>query len=276
MTAASELLPIGRFARACRLSIKALRHYDELGLLRPARVDASNYRYYRRSQARDAIAISLLRSLGVPLATIKAILAERTPADVAASLGGERTRIERELARSRRALCCVERMIRDGDVMPHTVSLRDEPGCRLLVVEATTLPELHVEVGYDLFARLRALLTTLQLPLAEPVTCLLPEPPDDDSMILQMGTPIAADIIIDADILRRHDAAIVELPAAPFAFVTHRGPYEELGIAQHAVTAWTHAHGRPPAGAMREIYRNDPKQVADADILTEVGIPLVP
>lgn len=275
MTAASELLPIGRFARACRLSIKALRHYDELGLLRPARVDASNYRYYRRSQARDAIAISLLRSLGVPLATIKQILAN-TPTDLAATLAAERTRIERELARSRRALFCVERMIRDGDVMPHTVTLRDEPACRLLIVEQTTLPELHVEVGYDLFTRLRALLHTLQLPLAEPITCLLPEPPDDDTMILQMGTPLAADTTIDPDLLHRHHAAIVELPAGPFAFVTHRGPYEALGIAQHAVSAWTHAHGRTPAGAMREIYLNDPKQVADAEILTEVGIPLLP
>ena len=41
-----DLLPIGRFARATRLSVKALRHYDELGLLRPAFVDpSSGYRY---------------------------------------------------------------------------------------------------------------------------------------------------------------------------------------------------------------------------------------
>jgi DNA-binding transcriptional MerR regulator len=37
-----QLLPIGRFARLCRLSIKQLRHYDELGLLRPARIDPSS------------------------------------------------------------------------------------------------------------------------------------------------------------------------------------------------------------------------------------------
>ncbi|MDQ1012426.1 DNA-binding transcriptional MerR regulator [Streptomyces sp. V4I23] len=41
------LLTIGRFARLCRLSVKQLRHYDEMGLLAPARVDAgSGYRYY--------------------------------------------------------------------------------------------------------------------------------------------------------------------------------------------------------------------------------------
>jgi DNA-binding transcriptional MerR regulator len=87
---ARELLSIGRFARACRLSIKALRHYDELGLLRPARVDASGYRYYERSQARAAIAISLLRTLDVPLPAITEILASSiVHVDLAHRSGGD-------------------------------------------------------------------------------------------------------------------------------------------------------------------------------------------
>jgi MerR family regulatory protein len=54
-----DLMPIGRFSRACRLSIKALRHYDELGLLRPAFIDPrSAYRYYGREQAPTAIAMA--------------------------------------------------------------------------------------------------------------------------------------------------------------------------------------------------------------------------
>ncbi|GAA3164637.1 hypothetical protein GCM10020001_106890 [Nonomuraea salmonea] len=66
-----ELLPIGRFARLARLSVKQLRRYDELGLLRPAHVDeATGYRYYRAAQARQALSIGLLRSLDVPLAVV--------------------------------------------------------------------------------------------------------------------------------------------------------------------------------------------------------------
>ncbi|GII81421.1 hypothetical protein Sru01_64030 [Sphaerisporangium rufum] len=50
-----ELLTIGRFARLCRLSVKRLRHYDELGLLAPVHVDAgSGYRYYAAGQVGPA------------------------------------------------------------------------------------------------------------------------------------------------------------------------------------------------------------------------------
>ena len=62
------LLPIGRFAQATGLTVKALRHYAELGVLRPAHVDAgSGYRYYALAQLRTAAAIARLRALEVPL-----------------------------------------------------------------------------------------------------------------------------------------------------------------------------------------------------------------
>lgn len=70
-----ELLSIGEFAATTRLSIKALRHYDEHGLLTPAHVDpASGYRYYRRNQRNRAILIGDLRRVDVPLALIARIL----------------------------------------------------------------------------------------------------------------------------------------------------------------------------------------------------------
>ncbi len=61
------LVPIGRFSKVARLSVKALRRYDEQGLLRPALVDRdTGYRYYALSQALEAERIRLLRSLELP------------------------------------------------------------------------------------------------------------------------------------------------------------------------------------------------------------------
>ncbi|GAB3154349.1 MerR family transcriptional regulator [Micromonospora sonneratiae] len=68
------LLTIGAFARAARLSPKALRLYDELGLLRPAAVDEeSGYRFYDPTQLERARLIAWLRRLSMPLARIRQV-----------------------------------------------------------------------------------------------------------------------------------------------------------------------------------------------------------
>ena len=71
-----EEVSIGEFARRSRLSVKALRLYDELGVLVPARVDqASGYRYYDVAQLEAARIVAMLRRLEVPLVAIKELLA---------------------------------------------------------------------------------------------------------------------------------------------------------------------------------------------------------
>jgi DNA-binding transcriptional MerR regulator len=71
-----EEISIGEFARRSRLSVKALRLYDELGVLVPARVDeTSGYRYYDVAQLEAARLVAMLRQLGLPLAAIRELLA---------------------------------------------------------------------------------------------------------------------------------------------------------------------------------------------------------
>jgi DNA-binding transcriptional MerR regulator len=75
-----DLVSIGRFASASRLSPKALRLYAENGLLAPAWVDPdSGYRYYDPGQLETASTISLLRRAGMPLAEIRRFLDDPTP-----------------------------------------------------------------------------------------------------------------------------------------------------------------------------------------------------
>lgn len=100
-----DLLPIGRFARRAGLTVGALRHYDELGVLRPAAVDAdTGYRRYRVSQLEDARAIARLRELEVPLEEVRDILAADDPAERARRLAGHRARIEARSHRLQRVL----------------------------------------------------------------------------------------------------------------------------------------------------------------------------
>ncbi|MFI6464631.1 MerR family transcriptional regulator [Streptomyces sp. NPDC050528] len=92
------MLTIGAFARACRLSPKALRLYDELELLRPARVDPdSGYRYYAVAQLERARLVAWLRRLGMPLAGIREVCALE-PAAAAREIRAYWARVEAETA----------------------------------------------------------------------------------------------------------------------------------------------------------------------------------
>ena len=100
-----DLLTIGRFARLAGLSVGALRHYDELDLLRPARTDPfTNYRLYARGQMETARMIVRLRDLEVPLETIRDFLATDDPAQRRRLLRDHRSRVEARTFRLQRVL----------------------------------------------------------------------------------------------------------------------------------------------------------------------------
>ncbi|MCX5448558.1 MerR family transcriptional regulator [Streptomyces nigrescens] len=95
------LLTIGAFARASRLSPKALRLYDELGLLPPAHVDPhSGYRHYAPAQLERARLVAWLRRLGMPLARIREVC-ELAPAAAAVAVAAYWAQVEADTAARR-------------------------------------------------------------------------------------------------------------------------------------------------------------------------------
>jgi DNA-binding transcriptional MerR regulator len=259
-----DLLPIGTFADRCRLSVKALRHYAEFGLLRPAHVDlATGYRYYDRRPAPAAIAIALLRSLDVPLPAIRDLLASEDPQALTRILDRERERQAREISRAATALRSIERLMRAGTVFPYEIAVREEPLQTVLAVEGTTTAELHVAAGTALVEDLLQRLDRLARPQIGPILCLLPPTPDD-TLVLQMCTRIEDP---------PRGERVLTLPATSVAVARHVGPYEEMGLAEHALHAWAEERGFEQNGAIREVYRNDPARVAPEALETEVLLP---
>ncbi|MFL5679747.1 MAG: MerR family transcriptional regulator [Chloroflexota bacterium] len=107
-----DLLSIGRFGRLSGLSVGALRHYDELDLLRPADVDRfTGYRRYRREQLETARLIARLRDLEVPLDEIRAIVATDDPAEQRRRLVAHRARIEARSFQLQRVLHHVSQVV---------------------------------------------------------------------------------------------------------------------------------------------------------------------
>ena len=96
-----ELMTSGAFARASGLSRKALRLYEELGLLRPIQVDqASQYRLYAPAQLEQARLVAWLRRLGMPLAAVRAV-STLPPAQAAGELTAYWEQIETETSARR-------------------------------------------------------------------------------------------------------------------------------------------------------------------------------
>ncbi len=252
-------MPIGRFARRCRLSVKQLRHYDDLGLLRPAWVDPdSGYRYYRADQARDALSIGLLRSLDVPLPAIGQVLAGRGIADV---LRGVRDQMEADLVRRRRMLATLDRVLTDG--LPRAeVRLTRENARPVAATQAVGgLGEIPA-VTSDCVARLSAALKAAGEQPHGPLVALFPLDLADQ-VTVTVAAPVEQDVPgTTRDILK----------GGLFAMATHAGPYDQISLTAHALLAWIGEHGHAARGELREVYISDPRQTAPDQLVTHIMV----
>jgi DNA-binding transcriptional MerR regulator len=119
-----ELITIGRFSRLSGVSVHALRHYDDVGLLEPAEVDAdSGYRRYRAGQIQSARLIRALRWIDLPIEQIGQILAAE--GDACPILARHRDRLERQRSLIDAQIRDVTRFLENGLVMPTVPT-----GCR--------------------------------------------------------------------------------------------------------------------------------------------------
>ena len=146
---------IGEFARRSRLSLKALRLYDERGVLVPSRVDqASGYRYYDTAQLDDARLVVMLRELQFPLAAIKELLA-CDPADAALRIA-EHWRDAEAAHDARRELAdyLVNRLRGKRSVM-YEVAMREIPERSLLCLKRNVDEQGRWAFGKEFVAILR-------------------------------------------------------------------------------------------------------------------------
>ena len=130
-----EEMSIGEFARRSLLSPKALRVYDGLGLLSPARVDElSGYRYYEGAQLEQARLIATLRQVGVPLAALKELLA-LDPAELAEQVTAFWQEAESRHAGQRELVTSLIDRITGRSTVMYEVASREMPQRSLLCMK---------------------------------------------------------------------------------------------------------------------------------------------
>ncbi|MDR1710348.1 MAG: MerR family transcriptional regulator [Propionibacteriaceae bacterium] len=263
---------IGEFSKLGRVTVKALRYYDEIGLLKPSSVDEwTGYRYYASSQLYQLHEIVALKQLGFSIEQISAILADAAPAslvaDRLAELEAQQRSVIDQLFRVRHYLKIKE----EGYEMEYKVVVKEIPGCtvfsaRRKVADYTEMMSLIPAVGAQVAADNPG------------VGCVEPEyccnvchdteyrDQDMDIEICQAVTGPGQD---------GDGYEFKQLPPVTVASVLHRGPYEDLGAAYAYLVDWVETNGYRIAGDWREafidgVWNKDSAQ----DWLTEVQMPI--
>jgi effector-binding domain-containing protein len=268
--AVRNLLPIGRFSEVCRLSIPALRHYDELGLLPPAAVDPdTGYRYYSMSQAADADRIRTLRVLEMPLPEIRAILAG-DPARTRTLLVGHRRRLQEEAERQRYALALLDSMLSEEPPMTYEVHLREiQPQTAASVSGRAAWADLGTFVRQALM-EVFGLAGQQGVRVAGPAFAIYHSADATEADVdLEVGIPV------DEPIEPAGRVAATTIPGGLIATAVHCGAYRDVGPAYQALGEWVQEHGHETAGPPREVYLVGPDQVSDPGALrTEIVWPI--
>ena len=255
-----SLLPIGRFSQITRLTHKALRIYDDMGLLQPAEVDSSSgYRYYGVEQVAVASRIRLLRSLEMPLEEIRLVIDETDPQIVRTFVERHRQRVEERIAAYRRALVFLDRLARTAEVTPYEVKVKLVVARPILTIHAaTSLADMDVTMPFAI-EELYTYLEHRGIPAAGPDFCAYSYPEG-------CTDPFTADACVPVESRFEGEGRVVAgtLPAGPVAYTVHIGPYEELHLAFEAVLTWIHERGRlaDPLRAEPALVTSRPAPVA--------------
>ncbi len=262
-----NLVPIGRFGRVCRLSVKALRHYDELGLLKPAWVDPdSGYRYYHLSQTRDAVAVRTMRELDMPLDEIAALLAEDDASRGADRLQRHGARLRERIAGHQRSLALLERYIRgEEDVMPYEVKVQEVAPQPIAAVRHQMPPADISSVMGEAFGRVFGYMARAGATPAGPPLAVYHHF-DEESVDFEIGVPVMAPIQEEpgSGDPSAHPVHNFELPGGMVATTLHIGPYDGLETVWAAITGWAQDHGHETTDlACWESYLTDPESEPD-------------
>ncbi len=256
------MLTIGDFARLVGVSVRMLRHYDQLGLLVPARVDPfTGYRYYRTDQLDRANRLVALKDLGFRLEEVAPLLAESVPPgrlaemlrarrdELVAQVAGDRQRIRQIEARLRSIEEESTMSTASDTTQNESYAVQPLPALHLaqLTAKVTEQEEIGSVVG-PLFDRVFAALATAGIaPSGAPVAYYTG---DDDGIDIGVGVPVVGDSVPDG-------LASFTLPPVDTALVTTwvSESIDGIGGAWQSIVREAEARGLSlGGGACREVY----------------------
>jgi DNA-binding transcriptional MerR regulator len=267
-----ELMTIGAFAERTRLSPKALRLYDRLGLLSPARTDpASGYRFYSEDQVAGARLVAMLRHLDMPLLVV-ADVAGKPPAEAAQAVAGYWADVETVTADRRALVSYIQATLTGADMPSYDIQTRAIPQRTVLSISRHLhANETDAFFGYA-FGRLRSAGPGLEGIAGCPFLVFYGEVSDDSDGPIELCRPVASGGTADsADVQQRvepaHDEAFIRIAMKDMG-------WPALAPAVDALEAWVREQRREPAGALRQVLIADQRTAAPDTLVCDLSVPL--
>lgn len=280
------MLRIGDFSQLAQVSIRTLRHYDELGLLKPAHIDRfTDYRYYAIEQLPRLNRILALKDLGFSLEQIKRVLDDGLPieqlqgmlllkqAEIAQQMQAEQERLTRVADR-------LKRIEQEGTPSQYDVVVKHTQA-QTILSERRVVPTIADMKEYRC-AMSENIYTWLDQ------QSLSPAPPElvlyhtheyreydlDIEMAIGIVKPSRSSLFSST----QQHVTLYDLPALPeVASVIHHGRLFDVGQAMIALFTWMEANSYQSYGAYRELHlfgREDDHDVDLCNIVVEMQIPL--
>ena len=266
------MLKIGEFSRIGQVSIKTLRYYDSVGLLKPRDVDPSTgYRYYSFDMLPKLNRILALKELGLSLEQIKQLLEDELSAEqLRGMLRLKQVEIQQQMAEEKEKLARVEarlKMIEQEDKMSdYDILLKHVDEISVASVR-DTIPT-YPEQG-QLWEELESFLANHQIQPEGP--CLTLYHSDEPNIDAEVCEPVSRALPDNPRVIQ-HSLPEVDTMAT----VIHHGPFISISEAYTAIIQWIETNGYQIVGPSREVYLKPATNASqtDPDTVTEIQFPV--
>lgn len=248
------MFKIGDFSKLSQVSVKTLRYYDEIGLLRPGEIDRfTSYRYYAASQLSRLNRILLLKGLGLSLDQIGRLLESDLPPDqLRGMLKLRRAEIERSIeeeeARLARVAALLNQIEQENTIMSnYDVVIKKVTPVRIASIRDVVA---NYSAQGELWGELEGYLAQHNVkPVAPCITIDHNEGYKERDVDLEVCEPI------DAALPTTDRVHVYDLPAVEtMACTVHHGPFNQLSNGYQALMQWVEANGYRFTGPSREVY----------------------
>ena len=281
------MFKIGDFSRLGQVSVNALRHYDELGLLKPQHVDQfTGYRYYSIDQLPRLNRILALKDLGLSLEQIGDLLKRDLPADqLRGMLMLKQAEIEQQMQamqlQMRRVAARLNQIEREGQPPQYEVVIKSVEA-QTIASSRCVVPDLSYMQDYrcEMTEALYRWLAEQRIAVREPELAIYYNAEFTEVNIdMEIGTliePPASNAITLPETITIHELPAVETMAS----VIHKGDIWDVSQAMVALYSWIGSHGYASAGPYRELHlfwrELEIETEQFTNITVEVQIPIAP